>query len=201
MRDWPDTLERRFERAVFLDRDGTINEDTHYPHKVAELSLLSGAAEGLRLLARLPVHIIVVSNQAGIAKGYYGVEEMHAFNSDLRRRVEEQQGRIDAFYYCPHLEQKDLGPGERACGCSKPGDGLLREAADEFAVDLTESFMIGDKASDIAAGRSAGCRTILVRTGKRGRDDPDRAATANAALPDLAAAASWIGQKISLLVS
>jgi D-glycero-D-manno-heptose 1,7-bisphosphate phosphatase len=162
MRDWPPEVVPRYPTAVFLDRDGTINVDTHYPHRIADLELLPRSGEALALLAKLAVQIIVISNQAGIALGMYTREAMSAFNRELRARVEQHGGRIDAFYYCPHREPKDLGPGEVACFCSKPAPGLLVEAARDFELDLSRSFIIGDKVSDAQAGRAVQTHSILL---------------------------------------
>src|SRR5207249_3394658 len=105
------------------------NVDTHYPFRVDDLRFLPGAVSTLVALAALPVHIIVVSNQAGIALGIYPREAMSVFNQRLRKSIEQAGGRIDAFYYCPYRELKDLAPGEQACPCSKPAPGMLLEAA------------------------------------------------------------------------
>ena len=171
MRDWPAKPNARYAHAVFLDRDGTINVDTHFPHRVQSFDFIPKAIDGLRLLAALPLHIIVVSNQAGIALGIFTQEQMSQFNTELRSRVEHAGGRIDAFYFCPHLEAKHLLSGVSPCECSKPSPGMLLEAAKEFKLDLSESFVIGDKTSDIAAGESVGCMTILLKTGKAGREE------------------------------
>jgi len=170
MRDWPEIPVPRYRRAVFLDRDGTINVDTNYPHKVEELELIPEAIEGLRLLARLPLHVIVVTNQPGIALGLFTREQMSRFNAEIYSRVKHLGGRIDAFYFCPHLEPKDLPPGTPSCECSKPAPGMLLEAAKDFQLDLSKCFLVGDKTSDIAAGESVGCITILVKTGKGGKE-------------------------------
>jgi histidinol-phosphate phosphatase family domain/HAD-superfamily hydrolase, subfamily IIIA len=162
MRDWPIRVVSRFPIAVFLDRDGTINVDTHYPFRLDDLELLPCALSALNALAALPVQIIVVSNQAGIALGMYTHEEMATFNAELRRRVVLAGGRIDAFYYCPHLERKNLGLTEQPCPCSKPAPGMLLEAAADFGLDLSRSMIAGDKPSDVEAGIAAGCYTILV---------------------------------------
>lgn len=171
IREWPSQIERRFPIAVFLDRDGTINVDSHYPHKPADLELLPRAAEGLRLLSRLPVHIIVASNQAGIALGYYGQGDLSGFNAALRGEIERSGGRIDAFYFCPELEISDLPPGAQPAFCSKPQPGMLIEAGADFGVSLGGSFMIGDKKADVGAGLAAGCTTVLLQTGKAGSDE------------------------------
>lgn len=174
MREWPNRVVPRFPVAVFMDRDGTINVDTHYPHRLEDLEFLPSALPALRALAELPVHIIVVSNQAGIALGKYTTEAMIAFNAELRREVAKACGRIDAFYYCPHLERKNLRLGEQPCACSKPAPGMLFEAAADFGVDLSRSIFVGDKSSDIEAGMAAGCYTILVpSTRSAAKANPD----------------------------
>lgn len=198
MRDWPEAVDRRYDRAVFLDRDGTINVDTHFPHRVEDFAFLEGSAEGLRILASLPVAVIVVSNQAGIAKGLYPVEAMSAFNLELRRRVEEAGGRIDAFYYCPELEPKDLPPGARPSPCSKPEPGMLLEAAADFGLDPGRSFVIGDKSSDIEAGRRAGCTTLLVLTGKAGREEGAVRTEPDHVVSNLLAAAHLVRRLLSV---
>ncbi len=171
MRDWPEHPRQRFRAAVFIDRDGTIAADTHFPHRVSELAFLPGALDAINSLASLPFHIIVVSNQAGIALGLFTRNDMSEYNAALRRDVERVGGRIDAFYYCPHKEPKHLAPGERPCPCAKPAPGMLLEAQLDFGLELHNSFMVGDKLSDIAAGKAVGCTTFLVRTGKAGNDD------------------------------
>lgn len=171
MRDWPQSPSPRFRRAVFLDRDGTINVDSHYPHRIETMEFIPMAVDGLRLLATLPLDVIVISNQAGIALGIFTKEQMSKFNAELRRRIEHSGCRIDAFYFCPHLEPSQLPQGAPPCSCSKPSPGMLLEATQEFELDLVKSFVIGDKTSDIVAGETASCTTILVKTGKGGVED------------------------------
>jgi D-glycero-D-manno-heptose 1,7-bisphosphate phosphatase len=171
MRDWPPKPIPHYRRAVFLDRDGTINVDTDFPYQIQTLRFIPKAIDGLRLLAALPFHIIVVSNQAGIALGIFTQQQMSGFNAELLSKVQRAGGRIDAFYFCPHLEAKHLPPGASPCECSKPSPGLLFEASVDFKLDLQRSFVIGDKTSDIAAGKTAGCVTILLQTGKAGKEE------------------------------
>jgi D-glycero-D-manno-heptose 1,7-bisphosphate phosphatase len=171
MRDWPSNPELLYTRAVFLDRDGTINVDTHYPHDYKLLEVIPEAYEGMKILSELPLDIIVVSNQAGIELGIFTKDQMSRFNEELRIRIERYGGRIDAFYYCPHLEPKNLKKGQKPCNCSKPAPGMLLEAANDFEIDLAKSFIIGDKTSDVAAGKVVGCTGILVKTGKAGKED------------------------------
>lgn len=200
MRDWPKAVVPTYRSAVFLDRDGTLNEDTHYPHHLEELQIPPHVLPGMRELATLPVQIIVVSNQAGIAKGLFTVAEMSDFNEELRRRIIAEAGRIDGFYYCPHLEPADLPPGVAACSCSKPNPGLLLEAAEDFDLELENCFLIGDKNSDVAAGQAAGAISILVRTGKAGRDGYRLARPPDANVANLQDAARYVGERLSATV-
>ena len=197
MRDWPQAQPRpRYRRAIFLDRDGTINVDTHYPHQVELLDFYPRSLRGLALMARFPLDIIVVSNQAGIDLGRFTTRDMSQFNAEIRTRVEQREGRIDAFYYCPHRERKDLRPGETLCLCSKPAPGMLLEAARDFEIDLTKSFCIGDKTSDIVAGQAVKCLTILVNTGKAGQEEGSRPVKATYEASDLVDAALFIHDRL-----
>ena len=171
MRDWPNRVEPKYKRAIFLDRDGTINIDTHYPHEVDQLSFIPRALEGIRLLSELDAHLVVVSNQAGIPLGIFTREEMSAFNQEILRQVLKAGGRLDAFYFSPFLEPKNLPPGETAHATTKPAPGMLLETVQDFSIDLSKSFIIGDKSSDIAAGNQVNCTTILVLTGKAGKEE------------------------------
>jgi D-glycero-D-manno-heptose 1,7-bisphosphate phosphatase len=192
MREWPKSPLPRFSRAIFLDRDGTVNIDTHYPHEVTDLHFIEGALEALRILARLPFQIIVVSNQAGIALGLFDHQATARFNQALRERVAAVRGRIDGFYYSPDPEPNDLKPGQKPSFFSKPAPGMLLEAARDFGLDLASSYLVGDKLSDIAAGNAVGCTSILVKTGKAGSDFCPVGARADHVLPDLLGAARWI---------
>jgi len=193
MRDWPKTPKPRFPRAIFLDRDGTINEDTHFPHSPGQLRFVEGSLQALAILGELPFHLIVVSNQAGIALGRFTIEQMSRFNEAIRTAANNKpHGRIDAFYYCPHLEAKHLPPGEKPCGCSKPSPGMLLEAAADYGLDLQQSVMVGDKSSDIRAGLDAGCLSILLQTGKAGKEPHAPPSVPHYTFPSLLDAATWL---------
>jgi D-glycero-D-manno-heptose 1,7-bisphosphate phosphatase len=144
--------------AVFLDRDGTIVEEVGYLHDPRQLVLIDGAAEAVRLLNEAGVPVLLAVNQAGIGRGYYTQEEMWATQQALEAQLAAVGVRLDGFYFCPH--HPDAG-----CDCRKPQPGMLLRAAEERGIDLQRSFMIGDKLSDLQAGRRAGCRTVLVQTG------------------------------------
>jgi len=159
-------------QAVFLDRDGTIVDDVGYGHRVEEMRLLNGAAVGLRAMAEQGAHLFIVTNQSGIARGYFTEADAQACNAALCRLLAEQGIAIAGVYYCPYHPE---GLGRYRCDSPlrKPQPGMLLQAAAERALDLSACWMIGDKKSDVLAGRSAGCRTILVQTGAAGTGESD----------------------------
>ncbi len=144
--------------AIFLDRDGTLNVDTGYVHKIEEWQWLAGAKDALVEFKRAGYVLIVVSNQSGVARGFYDDEAIIT----LHNWVNEQLKPLDCeliFYYCPH--HPDItGP----CNCRKPLPEMILNAAHEHNIDLARSWMIGDKLSDVQAGQAAGCKTLLVST-------------------------------------
>ena len=146
--------------AAFLDRDGVLNVDHGYVHRLEQLDLIPGAAEAVRLLNQAGFLTIVVTNQSGIARGYYGEDDVKRFNDEVRRRLAAAGARIDAFYYCPHHPQGTVARYAVACDCRKPKPGLLDQAARDFAIDRARSFMIGDKDDDMKAAAAFGIRGI-----------------------------------------
>lgn len=151
--------------TVFLDRDGTINREVHHLRRVDQLELLDGAAEAIRLLNEHGARVVVVTNQAAIGRGLLneaGLDDIHAA---LDAVLAQHGARIDAVYSCPHHPTEAIGAYRVECSCRKPRPGSLQRAALELGVELEGAFMIGDKRSDLEAGRAVGCRTILVRTG------------------------------------
>ena len=153
-------------KAVFLDRDGVVTrEPPHYAHKPEQLVLIPGAGDAIRLLNENGFVVIIVSNQAGIARGYYQKEDMISFNRAMDQKLAEVDAHIDAYYYCLHHLEAKVGEYRIDCDCRKPKPGMLLKAEKEQGIDMRQSFMIGDKLTDIEAGKRAGCRTILVKTG------------------------------------
>jgi D-glycero-D-manno-heptose 1,7-bisphosphate phosphatase len=144
--------------AVFLDRDGTINEEVHYLDDPDRLNLIPGAAEAIRLLNEADILTIVVSNQAGVGRGYFSATTVEAIHEQLAKQLFGHGAHIDAIYYCVHH------PNE-GCDCRKPKTGMLKQAAREHSIDTHLSFAVGDKVSDLEAGRQVGCQTVLVLTG------------------------------------
>lgn len=146
--------------AVFLDRDGTINVEVNYLHRVDDFVMIPGVAEAIARLNRDGWPVIVVTNQAGIARGLYDVAALEGLHAHLQQALAQHGAHIDAFYFCPH-HPDFTGP----CTCRKPEPGMLLKAAEDHGIDLARSWLIGDSLGDIGAGRAAGCHTILVRTG------------------------------------
>jgi D-glycero-D-manno-heptose 1,7-bisphosphate phosphatase len=151
-------------RAVFLDRDGTINVEKGYLYQAKDFEFIPGVPEAVRLLNEAGIMVVAVTNQSGVARGYYSEEDVENLHRHINRELESSGAHVDAWLYCPH---HPAGRGSYAlpCDCRKPLPGMLHEAARCYGIDLEHSIMIGDKLADIEAGQAAGCRTILVRTG------------------------------------
>ena len=174
-------------RAVFIDRDGTINEEKEYLYRTDEFAFIPGAPQAIRMLNEAGFLVIVVSNQSGVARGYYTEEDVHLLHRHIAAQLEPFGARVDAWLFCPH---HPAGRGSYAlpCHCRKPLPGMLLEAAGRFAIDLESSIMIGDKLVDVEAGAAAGCRSILVRTGY-GAQEEGRAQACVDVFDDLLSAA------------
>ena len=151
--------------AVFLDRDGVINEEVEYLAHPDELLLIPGAARAIRYLNEAKCPVIVVTNQSAVARGLIPEERVGEIHTALGHLLAREGAHVDRFYYCPHHPTAGQGVYLRSCDCRKPRPGLLLRAHGDLAVDLPKSFLVGDKVSDLRAGRAVGATTILVRTG------------------------------------
>ncbi len=156
-------------KAVFLDRDGTINIEKHFVHTAEEFELIPGSLEALRLLTDHRIDIYIVTNQSGIARGSYTEEEFLDFSRHMVDDFERQGVRITKVAYCPHLPEGTVEKYARVCNCRKPGSALLEEIISERAYKPEETVLVGDKNSDIESGLRLGIVTYLVLTGY-GRD-------------------------------
>lgn len=151
--------------AIFMDRDGTLNEEVGYLHRPEDVVLVPGAAEALARLNALGVPVVVVTNQAGIGKGRYGWEEFEEVMARIREILARAGARMDGVYAAPH-HVRGIGEYQHPDHPDrKPNPGMLLRAAEELGLDLARSWMIGDKELDLGAGRNAGCKVALVRTG------------------------------------
>ena len=142
-------------KAVFLDRDGTLIEEVNYLSKVEDLQFFSYTQKVVEILKENGFLVIVITNQSGIGRGIFEEAAMHEIHEEIQNRL---GGMIDAFYFCPHLP--DAG-----CNCRKPNMEMIEQAAEKFSIDLKQSWMIGDKIMDVGAGFNAGTHTALVLTG------------------------------------
>jgi len=152
--------------VVFLDRDGTLNEEIGYIHDISMLNLINGAAESVQKLNAANVAAVLVSNQTGAARGFYGVEHIQKLNERLIKLLEDKGAHLDALYYCPHLETGRVPELSIKCNCRKPEPGLVQRAFEENPdLDRRRSYVVGDKASDVELAKNCGAKGILVKTG------------------------------------
>jgi len=183
-------------RAIIMDRDGTVCDEVGYVNHVERIRLLPRSAAAIRRANEAGYQTVVVTNQAGVARGYFDeglVDEVH---ERVRHLLAEQGARLDGIYYCPHHPEVGAAGYRLACDCRKPKPGMLLRARDDMGIDLASSYMIGDSVRDVEAGQRAGCTTILVRTGY-GRGElehqPHRFTVAPAHVADdLLEAVEWI---------
>lgn len=153
------------QRTVFLDRDGTINVEKNYLHKIEEFAFIPGAPQAIKRLKDAGFLVIVVSNQSGVGRGYFDEQAVETLHKHIQEELLAYGTSIDAFYFCPHHPDEGVGDYKIACDCRKEAPGMLLRAAVEHDIDLQQSFMVGDKLADIEAGQRAGCQSILVLTG------------------------------------
>lgn len=161
-------------RAIFLDRDGVINAMVYHaefglidsPATPEEFRLLPGTAEAIRRINELGFLAIVISNQPGVAKGKFTLDLLAATREKMARELAEQGAQLDAVYYCLHHPQAAIEEYRQRCECRKPRPGLLLQAAEEWNVDLAQSYFLGDGITDVQAGQRAGCQTFLINSRK-----------------------------------
>jgi D-glycero-D-manno-heptose 1,7-bisphosphate phosphatase len=154
--------------AVFLDRDGTINEEVGYLDSLEKLRIYPEAFDAIRLINQSGMKAVVISNQSGVSRGYFDEAFVETVHTRIQALLKEHQAWIDRFYYCPHHPTEGMGAYRMACACRKPEPGLLLRASQEMDIDLVRSYMVGDMPKDIEAAGKAGAKGILVRTGYGG---------------------------------
>ena len=151
--------------AVFIDRDGTLTDEVGYVNHPSRLRLLPRSAEAIRRLNRAGMAAVVVTNQAGVARGYFSESVLKAVNEDLVAQLTQAGARLDGLYVCPHHPSEGEPPYRVDCACRKPKPGLLLRAAGDLDLDLARSVMVGDKSSDLEVAPKIGARSVLVLTG------------------------------------
>ena len=144
-------------RAVFLDRDGTIAEDVHYCKRIEDFRIFPGVPEAIRLLNENGFKVIVVTNQSGITRGYFTTETLVQIHQRMTQELSRHGAYLDAIYYCPHHPDEN-------CECRKPKPKLIIDAAKEFGINLKRSYMVGDMTIDVKAGKLVGCKTVLLNS-------------------------------------
>jgi D-glycero-D-manno-heptose 1,7-bisphosphate phosphatase len=151
--------------AVFLDRDGTLSEEVGYVDDPSRFHVFACSIEAIKLLNDNGFLAIVVTNQSGVARGYFAESMVTTIHEKLQQTLEPAKAKIDAFYYCAHHPSLGEPPYRQDCDCRKPRDGMIRQACQSFDIDVNESWMIGDRYRDIQMGHNAGMRSALVLTG------------------------------------
>lgn len=148
-------------KVVFLDRDGVLNEDTHYLHKIEDLRWVKGAKIALKKAVDAGYELIVITNQSGVARGYYSERDVLTLHSYMGKVLEDAGAPILAFYYCPHLKGAPIAMYNVDCECRKPKPGMLLKAIEDYDIDVKSSFLIGDSPRDIQAAEAAGIKGYL----------------------------------------
>lgn len=173
------------QRVVFLDRDGTINEDVEYLSDPSGLVIIEGAGKAIRLLNERGIKVIVVTNQSGVGRGYFKDSDVEAVNAKLKELLAIDGASIDAVYYCAHTPHD-------GCECRKPGKALASLAAREHGFDLTGAYVVGDKSSDLGLARNIDARGVLVLTGKGAKEAEGLVEPPDFIAQDLLSAVEWI---------
>lgn len=152
-------------RAIFIDKDGTLIRDIPYNIKPDLLQFTKGAVEALKHFRAMGFLLIIISNQSGVARGYFSETDLENLKGKVNEMLKAQDVELDAFFCCPHHPEGTVPPFDIECECRKPKPGLILQAAADFNIDLSGSWMIGDILNDVEAGNRAGCRTILFNNG------------------------------------
>ncbi|WNO60620.1 D-glycero-beta-D-manno-heptose 1,7-bisphosphate 7-phosphatase [Rheinheimera sp. MMS21-TC3] len=177
----------KLDKAAFIDRDGVINIDHGYLYQPEHFDFIDGVFAACQHLQALGYLLIVVTNQSGIARGYYSEHQFALLTSWMKQQFADKGIKIDAVYYCPHHAEKGIAPYNIDCDCRKPKAGMLQQAMRDFAIDPKQSLMLGDKSSDMQAAASAGiARKVLVLSGQT--LSPEQQQTADEVWPSIASA-------------
>jgi D-glycero-D-manno-heptose 1,7-bisphosphate phosphatase len=179
--------------AVFLDRDGTVIEEVGYLNRLDRISFFPWSVDAIRALNQAGLLVVIVTNQAGVARGYFDEELVRQTHAVMDQRVREGGARIDAYYYCPHHPDATVEVYRATCDCRKPKPGMIHRAAAELGIDVARSFVVGDRWLDVRMGQAAGAAAILVRTGYGLEEEaqPD-GISADLVADNLMDAAAWI---------
>jgi len=188
--------------AVFLDRDGTIIEEVDYLDNIGQLKLIPGAAQAIRLLNQTAIPVIMITNQSGVARGYFSESLVKQLHQQLNELLEAKSAYLDAIYYCPHHPTAGNPPYRQQCSCRKPNPGMVEQAIRDLQLGKRHSFIVGDKLTDIELARRAGAEGILVLTGygeeqRKRLDETENVQPAYIAT-DLLQAIQWVISRLSV---
>lgn len=151
--------------AVFIDRDGTINEQMGYINHLSRFHLLPGVSDAIRLLNKNDFLAIIITNQSGVARGYFPIELLHEVHSHMIETLRRDGANIDAVFFCPHYPGGKVPEYSRECNCRKPRTGLIDQASDSFDIDMSRSYLVGDHTTDLELAHRCSLKGIMVRTG------------------------------------
>ncbi len=172
-------------RAVFIDRDGTLIVEKNYLHKIEDVEMIPGVGKALAKLKKHGFRLILITNQSGVGRGFFTMEDVQRVHRHILAVLQKDGATLDGVYICPHQPEDN-------CECRKPKTKLIRDAAEKFQLDLARSFMVGDRELDVELGHNAGCRSVLVRTGYGETVIDGNLARPDFIAADLPAAAEWI---------
>jgi D-glycero-D-manno-heptose 1,7-bisphosphate phosphatase len=180
--------------AVFLDRDGTLSEERGFIDRLELIEIFPWTSDAIRLLNRAGFAVVVVTNQSAIGRGIIDLPFLQTVHDTFDRHLARSGARVDRYYYCPHHPDAPLPEFRVTCRCRKPGPGMIERATTEMGLDLSRSFMVGDRPIDVASGHAAGVRSVLVRSGHsaRGGEAPPGLREPDAILNNLMEAVGWI---------
>jgi len=183
---------QQLNKTIFLDRDGTIIEDSGYISTPEQIKFIPGSIEAIKLLNEAKYKVIVITNQSGVARGLFSEDMLQTIDKTLHKKILNGGAHLDGLYYCPHHPEHGVYPYRRECDCRKPQAGLIKKAAKEHHSDLAQSYMIGDHSCDIGAGSAAGVKTVFLLTGHGTHEQGKLATKPNHTAADLLAAVKWV---------
>jgi D-glycero-D-manno-heptose 1,7-bisphosphate phosphatase len=180
--------------AVFLDRDGTLSEERGFIDRLDLVEIFPWTSDAIRLLNRAGFAVVVVTNQSAIGRGIIDLPFLQSVHDLFDRHLAKSGARVDRYYFCPHHPDAPLPEYRQTCRCRKPGPGMIEQATTDLGLDLSRSFMVGDRRIDVASGHAAGVRSLLVRSGHSayGGEAPPGLAEPDAILNNLMEAVGWI---------
>lgn len=181
--------------GVLLDRDGTLIREVGYLRRLEQVELLPRAGDAVHLLRRNGLKVAVITNQSGVARGFFDADELAKIHQEIERQLAGSGAFLDAIYYCPHHPIEGAGPYRVSCQCRKPDVGLATRAAAELKIDLARSYVVGDQSRDMELAARIGAKGIAIRAGRREGGEPTRE-RGFLAVADLWEAAQWIIQDL-----